>query len=245
MIFSDNIKNAIKKVLFALKLDVTKNIQYDRLTEEIIKKIVQKDSTCIDVGAHKGEILDLILEQAPDQKHFGFEPIPGLFNALKSKYGEQCNILPYALSDSERSSTFQVVKNAPAYSGIKQREYAVKNPEIEEIEVELKKLDKLIPKDTKIDLIKIDVEGAEFMVLKGAKTLINTHKPHIIFECGLGASDFYNTNAEELYDFINITVDLKLSTLKAFLNKENSLTKADFLAHYKTGSEYYFVASPK
>jgi FkbM family methyltransferase len=242
MTFSDTLKNNIKQVLHFLKWDVTKNIQYDRLTNEIINTVVNQNSVCIDVGAHKGEILDVIIKNAPNQVHYGFEPIPSLFNNLQLKYGEKCHILPYALSEEEGKSTFQFVKNAPAYSGIKQRKYAVKNPEIEEIEVELKRLDDVVPSDIKIDLIKIDVEGAEFMVLKGAKELLLRNKPTIIFECGLGASEFYNTNAEELFDYINSTIDLKLSTLKNFIQNKPSLTKEEFLNHYKQGSEYYFIA---
>ena len=48
--------------------------------------------------------------------------------------------------------------------------------------VELKKLDDVIPTDVTIDFIKIDVEGAELGVLKGAKNVLLKNKPIIIFE---------------------------------------------------------------
>ena len=146
-----------------------------------MKKVIQKDSNCIDIGCHKGEILQFILKLAPQGKHFAFEPIPYLYDQLNVKFKNQATIFPFALSDKNGQTTFNLVKNAPAYSGINKRKYAVENPEIEEIQVELKQLDEVIPAETKIDLIKIDVEGGEFDVLKGAKNILKNHQPILVW----------------------------------------------------------------
>ncbi|MCX6180690.1 MAG: FkbM family methyltransferase [Bacteroidetes bacterium] len=238
-----SIKNAIRTTLNFLHLDLTKNLEYDRLTKIILKQEIKASSNCIDVGCHKGEILDSILKLSPKGRHFGFEPIPYLFNALKEKYNSKATIYPYALSDKNGTSTFNFVKNAPAYSGINKRNYDTANPDIEEIKVELKTLDELIPSDIKIDLIKIDVEGGEFGVLKGAKNLLKKDKPTIIFESGLGASDFYGTKPNELYDFITIEIGLKIYTLKSFINQHSPLTTKEFEECFNTNKEYYFVAT--
>jgi hypothetical protein len=51
------------------------------------------------------------------------------------------------------------------------------------IKIELKKLDDLIPEDTVINVLKIDVEGHELAVLKGAQNLINKKLiKHIVYE---------------------------------------------------------------
>ena len=235
------IKNNIKRFLIFTKIDLTKNIKYDRLTAKIIKKCVSKDSVCIDVGAHKGEILSLIQARAPKQKHYAFEPIPQYYQLLKNNFGESCEIYPFALSDKEGQSSFQFVTNAPAYSGIQKRSYKVKNPNILELQVDLKKLDDIIPLETKIDLIKIDVEGAEFSVLKGAKETIKRTKPTIIFECGLGASDFYGFTPEEFFTFVVNELNMNLFTLENFLENKQSINNQEFFKYYKNGSEYYFV----
>lgn len=60
-------------------------------------------------------------------KHFGFEPIPSLYRQLKQKFSKAATILPYALSDKKGTTTFNYVKNAPAYSGINKRTYEVAN----------------------------------------------------------------------------------------------------------------------
>lgn len=235
------IKNILRELVILLHLDLTKNLKYDRLTRIILKKYVHRNNNCIDVGCHKGEILDLILKYAPEGKHYAFEPIPYLFTELKNKY--KAEIFPYALSDSNGETTFQLVKNALAYSGIKKRRYDITDPEIEEIKVELKILDEIIPLNEKIHLIKIDVEGGELGVFKGAKNLLRKNKPIVIFECGKGASDYYGTTPFDVYNFISNEIGLKIYTLQSFIKNKRPLNESEFERYFNTNEEYYFVAS--
>ncbi|HZH86390.1 MAG TPA: FkbM family methyltransferase [Brumimicrobium sp.] len=238
------VKDILREILINLRLDLTKNLEYDRLTRVILKKFISKDHNCIDVGCHKGEILDLILTYSSEGKHYAFEPIPYLFENLKAKYDNKVTLYPYALSYHSGSTTFQLVKNAPAYSGIKKRKYNIKNPEIEEIKVALKTLDELIPSEEKIHFIKIDVEGGEFGVLKGAQKLLERNKPIILFECGKGASDYYGTQPEDIHSFLKDQIGLEVFTLKSFINSKSSLSAEEFTKHFNTNDEYYFVAAP-
>jgi len=121
-----NCKELIRKILIATGLDITKNIKYDRLTLQILKRVIKKDSNCIDIGAHKGEILSQIIRLAPEGIHFAFEPIPELFENLKINF-PQVTLYPYALCNSKGESFFQWVKNAPAYSGLRKRTYAIQH----------------------------------------------------------------------------------------------------------------------
>lgn len=237
-------KDFVRSVLTFLHLDITKNLQYDRLTTRIFKEVLKPSSNCIDIGCHKGEMLQQMIDLAPNGTHFAFEPIPSMFAQLKQQFGNKATIYPFALSDQSGNTTFQYVTNAPAYSGINQRQYAVSNPQIEEIKVEVKTLDELLPTDTRIDLIKIDVEGGEFSVLKGALQTLKENKPVVVFECGLGASDYYGTQPGELFDFLNNDANLKLATLKGFVDKKEAMTKEQFIDCYQTNAEYYFVAYP-
>jgi len=237
------IKHYLRAILNLLHLDITKNLEYDRLTKLIIKRAVHQHSVCIDIGCHKGEILDLMLQQSPQGGHYGFEPIPSFYQNLKEKYAPLNHIFPYALGNQSGKSSFQFVKNAAAYSGLQKRKYAIENPEIEEIEVEICLLDNIIPATTKIDFIKIDVEGAELGVLKGGIRLITKNKPVIVFECGLGASDFYGTQPEEVFRFIQ-ECGLKISLLKTWLKNKPALSLVEFCKYYHKNSEYYFIAHP-
>lgn len=235
------LKDTLRLVLNFLHLDLTKNLEYDRLTKSIMKKVIQKDSNCIDIGCHKGEMLQSILKLAPEGKHFAFEPIPYLYEQLLVKFNGQATIYSCALSDKSGQTTFNLVKNAPAYSGINKRKYAVSEPEIEEIQVELKQLDEVIPNDIKIDFIKIDVEGGEFDVLKGAKNLLNRHHPVLVFECGIGASEFYGTKPSDLFQFL-ADLNYKTSTLRAYMQQGKPLTISEFENAFNKNTDYYFIA---
>ncbi|MCL0105074.1 FkbM family methyltransferase [Dehalococcoidia bacterium] len=188
--------------------------------------------------------MDSILKYAPNGKHFAFEPIPEFYNKLRVKYSKVCNVYPYALGDREYKTTFQFVKNLPSHSGILKRKYNIKNPNIQEINSEVKTLDAIIPDTVKIDLIKIDVEGGEFSVLKGAKKVILRNKPIIIFECGIGAADYYGTKPEDIYDFLTNELSLNISLLDGWLKDKAYLKKGDFCEIFNKNTEYYFIAYP-
>lgn len=236
------IKKIIRDTLNVLHLDLTKNLKYDRLTKIILKRELKPNSNCIDIGCHKGEILEMMLRYSENGSHFCFEPLPYLYNKLVNK-NYNATIHNYALSDKNGKSTFQFVKNAPAYSGLKRRSYDVKNPIIEEIDIELKRLDDVIPKGLNIDFIKIDVEGAEYEVLKGGVNLLKTNKPTIIFEFGKGASDYYGTTSTDIYNFLCEEIELKIYSLSEYINGGNHYSLEEFEKCYNTGSDYYFIAS--
>lgn len=241
----NKLKHFFKSILKYLHIDLTLNMKYDRQTSQVIKKILKVDSTTIDIGCHKGEMLEQFIALSPKGTHYGFEPIPEFFSGLKQKFeSPNVHILPYALAASSGFSEFNYVKNAPAYSGIKERKYAIDNPEIQKIKVELKPLDEIISSAEKIDLIKIDVEGAEYGVLQGAKNTIIRTKPVIIFECGLGASEFYDTKPEMVYNLITQECGLNLSTMKDWLEEKKSFTEKEFCEKYNKKIDYYFIAYP-
>ena len=60
------------------------------------------------------------------------------------------------------------------------------------IEVKMVKLDSIIPKDVKISLIHLDLEGYEFVALSGAKEIIERDKPIIVLEIDTRAVIYNN-----------------------------------------------------
>ncbi|MFZ4522598.1 MAG: FkbM family methyltransferase [Bacteroidales bacterium] len=239
-------KQLLKHLLSLLHISVTRNQKYDAYTKQIIRRSLRNDSNCIDIGCHKGEILDLMIKWAPDGKKFAFEPIPELFQFLTAKYAadSKVTIHPTALYDKTGTTTFQHVLSAPAYSGIKKRKYEGKHVDINQITVDIDLLDHFIPADITIDLMKIDVEGAELNVMKGGLSTLRRCKPVIIFEFGLGAADFYNSKPNELHQLITQECGMKISTLKGYLDNNQVLAESQFCKMFESGSEYYFVAHP-
>jgi FkbM family methyltransferase len=237
------IKKLLRQVLIRLGIPLTKNIAYDIATEKILNQVLKPDSCCVDIGAHKGEILDVFIANSPAGKHTGFEPIPNLCLSLKEKYQGKADIFPFALSDEIGTTTFNLVLDDPAYSGLKQRRYKTENPRIETIPVEVRTLDGVMAaRDFKVALMKIDVEGGELGVMRGAQEILTKDKPILIFECGKGASEFYGTQPEDVYGFLTHH-SYFIFTLDGFLKGDRPLSMNDFVSCFHDGKEYYFVAT--
>jgi FkbM family methyltransferase len=236
-------KERIKQIIKKLPIRFTKNQRYDYFTKKIIRAYCSPDSNCIDAGTHKGEIMDLFIQYAPDGRHYGFEPIPDLFSALKKKYktNRNCIILPYALSSIKEKTSFNYVTTNPAYSGLKKRKYDKPEKEIL-ITVQTERLDDVIPLNLPIKIIKIDVEGAELGVMQGAAKLLSKHKPLLIFETGVGGSDVYGTTPEKIFAFLS-GLNYSLNLLDRFLDKKPALSEKAFCDQFYNRKNYYFIAS--
>lgn len=164
-------KEAIKQIVKKIPIAFTKNQQYDKQTKKVIKEVCSSDSCCIDIGAHKGEVLDIMLNSAPNGTHYAFEPIPHMFKDLQKKYEQvsNCKIFDYALSNNTGTATFNYVISNPSYSGLIKRKYDRDNEEDTTIEVKTELLDNIIPENYKPNLIKIDVEGGGVVGIGGSK----------------------------------------------------------------------------
>ena len=237
------IKNRARQLFIQMNWPVTRNLKYDILTKKILGRELKPASNCIDVGAHKGEILDLFLQFAPNGHHTAFEPIPAFFTRLSAQYAGKAHTYPYALSNREGVMLFNVVLNDPAYSGLKQRSYKTTTPAIETIEVEVRPLDSVMHnRNYAIDLIKIDVEGGELDVLKGASNILRHDQPLLLFEFGKGASEYYGTMPHHMFEMLD-ALNYSIRTLDGFWKNSTALTADQLKSIYESGSDYYFVAN--
>jgi len=148
---------------------------YELEKQKLFGKIVKKGDVVYDVGAHVGFYTLLAAELVgPNGKVFAFEPLPrNIFYLKKHIKINKCNnveIIEAAVSDKEGETNF--LESESTTSRLDQKgSLKVKTVSLDNLWRE----GKVLPPD----LIKIDVEGAELEVLKGAKDLIETKKPTI------------------------------------------------------------------
>ncbi|RMF31933.1 MAG: FkbM family methyltransferase [Bacteroidetes bacterium] len=245
MAIPSKLKEQLKAWVKQLPIAFTKNQRYDRQTQAVLRRVCRPDSNCVDVGCHKGEVLDLFLRYAPQGVHFGFEPLPDLFAALQQRYGDRCRLFEIALSDTPGQSTFNYVLTNPSYSGLRRRRYDHQNERDTTITVRTELLDKLLPEELPIRFVKIDVEGAEYQVLRGARRTLQRHRPYVVFEHGLGGADCYGTTPAQVYDLLQGECRLQVSTMARWLRGQPPLTKEAFERLFYEGREYYFLAYPE
>lgn len=149
----------------------------------------QKPKLCIDIGANIGNYSKYILNNSSSTV-IAFEPIQKSFNSLKHlkrKFNNRFYISKIGIGDKKMKKTIYCDKNNLQWANF--------NPEVNKIDYlkDTKKgiicnidtLDNFFKKNrryfnTKIDLIKIDTEGFELEVIKGAQNTINKYKPKYI-----------------------------------------------------------------
>ena len=213
---------------------------YDGQTIEVIRRVLKRDSIALDVGAHKGVILEHLVETAPDAKHIAIEALPNLAARLRKRFPDiilhEC-----AVADREGTTTFQHVTNAQGYSGIKKRTYNRPDPEITELTVPLARLDDLIPAETPIALMKFDIEGGEYHAMVGASGLIARHRPTIVFEAGTLSSAHYGVDQDMFFDFFE-KHGLAISTMRRWMEGDAPFTRDEYRESWKT--DFYFIAYP-
>jgi FkbM family methyltransferase len=236
------LRKLLKYIASLSPFPLTRNEYYDRLTEQVIKKVCNKNSVCVDAGANKGRILSMLIRHCPRTLHYAFEPIPGLYFSLVRKYGSASKIFQIALSDKKGASTFSYVVDDPAYSSLQQRNFN-QHKTIQQFDVETDCLDNFIPESVNIELIKLDIEGGEYEALHGSLKTIERCKPVILFEFGKGGADAFGVTPKMMYDLFSLH-GYKINLLKAFLKSQSPLSFSSFEHEYKKGEEYFFVAHP-
>jgi FkbM family methyltransferase len=151
---------------------------------KLFSNIVKPDDVCLDIGGNIGYFSMLLAARAKQGHVHVFEPIPinaAMINASKELNGFN-NVTTNNLAVGDENGTVSFsVSNDSAYSSIKATGRVA---EARNITVPILRIDDyLAERNIKhVDIIKVDVEGAENMVIDGAKGLLTskTKKPRLV-----------------------------------------------------------------
>lgn len=149
------------------------------------------DSTPIifDVGAYTGEVAKTYRKIFPRATVYCFEPFGGSFRELeKLSIDPLVKRFPVAMSDQvgktmlnvntdlSCNSFFPRPQNEPAY-------YSAQARNVDQVEIETTTIDSFCNKENieRIDILKLDVEGAEIKALKGAHNKLSSHAVTLIY----------------------------------------------------------------
>ncbi|OHV37815.1 MULTISPECIES: FkbM family methyltransferase [Pseudofrankia] len=226
---------ALKAVRRNVLPTARRNAVDDRNLALLLAFVLDAEANCIDVGAHRGDVLRVMVHNAPRGQHMAFEPIPDFYEDLRAAYPSVV-VRRAALSDQVGTSSFAYVRSRPAYSGLRER-LPEGTEEVEHIQVDVETLDDTVPADYSLTLLKIDVEGGEYGVLKGGLKLLTRSRPHVVFEFGSAARE-YGTTPDQMYDLLDGDVGLRIYDMTG----AGPYTRSQFRQIFESGRRFNFVA---
>lgn len=144
----------------------------------MLPNLCVRNELAIDIGANRGVYAWHFLRWT--RNVVAFEPHPGMASFLNLAFGKRIRIEEVALSDSEGTATLRIPVDL-MQSGCATIEEA--NPltgDSTEVRVRRRRLDDYVLDRTAV--IKVDVEGHELALLKGAKALLTRDLPTLIVE---------------------------------------------------------------
>lgn len=153
----------------------------DQLATALVSRLCKPNKVFIDIGAHIGSVMAAVVEHDPAIKVIGIEAMPEKVSNLRRKFPSVA-LHACAVGNHSGEVSFFVYPKQSGYSSLA-RPANLKQSAITEIRVPIRTLDELLSSD-QVDVIKIDVEGAELGVLQGGETLINQSRPTLMFESG-------------------------------------------------------------
>jgi len=161
----------------------------------IIKNISDKNKVSLDIGANLG--LFTYFMSRSSKKVYAFEPNPYPLKHLKYVVDRNVEIVPIAIGNKDGIEKLRIPKTRKGWTSNGASIAKIDIREGIEYSVEIRKIDTLNIQN--IGLIKIDVEGFELDVLKGAINTIKNQKPNLIIENEI----VHNQNPDEIFQFMS------------------------------------------
>jgi FkbM family methyltransferase len=187
------------KAMKALREDY--GSQYEILVAALYAAVLKPDSNAIDGGANAG------LHAIPMASLIGggghlycFEPIPRVFlqlaqNLVSAGVIHQASLHVQALSSQAGTVEFLVDDANTALSHIRHEETS----SLRSLQVPTVTLDAMVGPG-RIDFIKLDLEGADFLALQGARAILQQSRPLIVFENSRGwAAKCYGYSSDDFF----------------------------------------------
>ncbi len=214
------------KILKVLTSNLIKFIYFNYHTKKIIKTLITlrklQISNILDIGAHRGETIKILFSAFNPSKIVCFEPQQDNYLYLKKTFcnNQKIEVKNYALGDKKKSKilnvnidpgTSSLMKFNDKSFYLKLKVFLLGKKNYKDLIIRKEKIDVFpldnITFDYNIDMIKIDVEGYEEKVIKGAeKTFVKNNIKIILIE-------FHLSKMFKKYNYKNL---IKLLELKGY-----------------------------
>lgn len=197
------------------------------MSEAIVSELIKiENPVFIDIGANIGLISLYVNSKIPAVKIYDFEPGLNqreLLNmTVKNNLIKNINVYDAALGDMVGKVTFHIhnAKDA-ALDGLKDTK---RRGNTKAVEVPMITLDSwwISENKIKVSIIKIDTEGAELLILRGAENCIKENKPVIFLEIEPMNLKAYSYNESDIFGYLkNINYTLKALNKDTYIARSN------------------------
>ena len=176
---------------FLMELDLSEFLQgnlyyygyYEPDLTEFIEKTIRPDDVMVDVGANIGTFS--LLAASLGATCYAFEASPDNCSALRRNITlnqfTSIHVYECALSDHRGETTFYLYEE-PGMKNTCGQNALFRRGAGREMKVPLETLDLALKDVPRVDFIKSDVEGADFLVLRGAREILEKHHPTLVIE---------------------------------------------------------------
>lgn len=174
-----------------------------------MKQILKKGNTFIDIGAHIG-LYSIYASKCigPSGSVYSFEPSPRerarLENHIQLNHLRNITVYPVAVYDRSSQTEMKVAEYPHSgHNTLGHFAYATTQEESRPV-VETQTLDEWakLNRIQSIDLIKIDAEGSEEKILRGAIQVLSQTRPVLMIEITSLSLNHQNSSVESIWKFI-------------------------------------------
>ncbi len=191
---------------------------------------LENSEVILDIGANIGQtsfnIIGTQKKKGLNPVIYSFEPYPRTFKKLETNrtLNPTVSVKTYNLGLGRERGILHMTQHSPLNSG----GFRMTNEPDNSISVPVIALDEFVPENqlTKIDFIKIDVEGFEVQVLEGALETLKTFRPILVFEYSLQNINAQSGNIKNiLKQLSDMNYDIKT---KEGISNQEAILKLDY-----------------
>lgn len=166
----------------------------------LIRALLKPGDTFVDVGANKGILCRAALQRRANV--VAIEANPTLCRKLRKLpiQVEECAAFSSPGRTTFHLSDFGSVFSSLSLSAVQAVSKGEPGAGTRPVEVRQETLDNLV---REVHLLKIDTQGAELHVLRGAERTLREHRPVILVECWPSGLNFFGDSEEDLLSFLH------------------------------------------
>jgi FkbM family methyltransferase len=204
---------------------------------DIIRRHLRPGDIACDIGANKGSFVYWLSRWVGQGRLVAFEPQPQFAARLKAVCAaiKLDNVRVEAKAVFSRSGAMELFVPAGHSPGASLTHKAVEAESFATLSVPVVALDDYFDEGDRVALLKIDVEGAELGVFRGAERILRQHAPLLVFECE--NRHLAPGNVGEVFSFLQ-----GLGYTGSFIRHDRLLPLAEFDAalHQRQDGEWFW-----